>query len=208
MNINLRKNITISFPELKFFLFAVFLNLNLFLSAQQSFDNHQKITLHGDVKIYSSDKYFNEKVVSGYIDEEYNLNGKNVVVFNGINNTVKEKYDLKKNVKAAKEKRNKLAFKEIKKKIDDFEKRKESFDFHHLRGCSSSEDFLSLSRLLKDSATTFYSYHLLKTNCIAENYIIKISLEFLHDSRFHYYNNKSLDYCFSEVFSVRPPPAC
>ncbi|WP_312345803.1 hypothetical protein [Chryseobacterium binzhouense] len=206
LNINSSKNLTISFSGLKLFLFTIFLNFSLFLSAQEGFGSSQEITLHGDVQIYSSDENFNKKVHSKYIYKEYSVNNKEFIVFNSGKNTLKEKYDLKKNVKAAKEKKDKLAFQEVKKKIDDFERRKRSFDFHNLKEYPSSQDYLSLSHLFKDSATTSYSYNLLKISCTAEFYVIKIALDFLHKTDFHYYNNKSLDCCFSEVFSVRPPP--
>lgn len=206
LNTNSSENITIPFPGLKYFLFAVFLNFNLLVNAQEGFGNGQEITLHGDVHIYSSDENFNKKVPSKYIYKEYSLNNKRLIVFNSVNNASKKEYDLKKNVKAAKERKDKLAFQEIKNKIDDFERRKKSFDFHHLKNYPSSEDYLSLSHLLKDSATTTFFYQFLKITCVGEVYVIKIALDFLHKTDFHYYNNKSLDCCFSEVFSVRPPP--
>lgn len=206
LNINLHKNITIPLPGLNFFLFVVFLHFNLFLNAQEVLGNNHGITLYGDAKIYSSDEEFNKKVVSKYIYEEYNSNDTKVLVFNAGSARAKEKYDLKENVKAAKDKKDKLALKEIKKKIDDFEKRKKSFSFHHVKNYPSSEDFFSLSHLIKDSVTASNYSHHSKIDSIVDNYAVKIALDFLYDRNFHYYNNKSLDFCFSQVFSVRPPP--
>ncbi len=84
-------------------------------------------------------------------------------------------------------------------KKEDFENHfKESLPSGHFSSTlKRNSDYINYRTDRKDFSKT----------CFFENLnLVKKTLSHLYTHNFTHYNNKSLDYCFSVVFSVRPPP--
>lgn len=119
------------------------------------------------------------------------------------------KNDFKSDLKKAEVNKKKEALKNVKKEIVEHnnEAKKNSFNSKNLRGVSSSGHFAASTSINKDYVTPSYNHHHLSKIFALQNLnVVNWALDFLHKQKYAYYNNKSLDYCFSEVFSVRPPP--
>lgn len=161
------------------------------------------------VAIYSSDDSFNNQISQNKIilknaDVSFAVfkNSKILVVSTSANHR-----NLAKQAKDFGGKKRKKALKDIQVTIDEYKTRSKLFtknDFSHLPSPtqffsvhSSTKDYI----IPNDSGNSFS-----KINANNKDYSVKIALNYLHTKKITHYNNKSLDYCFSVVFSVRPPP--
>ncbi|MCW3168666.1 hypothetical protein OMO38_09005 [Chryseobacterium sp. 09-1422] len=204
--------------SLKFFFICI---LNFYFSfvteiqAQQT-DPSQNISptsivLKEGVKLFSADETFNEQVLT-----------KQVVLKNSEISLVKNKNreqslsavakktvgkDLESQLKIAELSRRKESFKKIKKEIDRSEQNREAFQGFDFKGFPSQNQFFSSNKVSKDCVSPTHNGHdTSKFYASSEVEVITRALDYLHSQKYRYYNNKSLDFCFSEVFSVRPPP--
>lgn len=161
------------------------------------------------VAIYSSDDSFNNQISQNKIilknaDVSFAVfkNSKILVVSTSANHR-----NLAKQAKDFGGKKRKKVQKDIQITIDEYKTRSKIFiknDFNHLPSPtqfisrhSSTKDYI----IPNDNGSGFS-----KINVNNKDYSVKIALNYLHTQRITYYNSKSLDYCFSVVFSVRPPP--
>lgn len=171
------------------------------------------IVLKDGANLYSADGNFNKQILSNKIilknsDVSYQENeGKgHLLKLIARQSQKEEKKDLKNQLKTAENKRQKEALRQVKKEIEKFEKRVQVFVKHDFNG-TSPDQFFSSTSISKNYVAPGHSNHdFSKFYISADAYVITQALDFLHSQKHIYYNNKSLDFCFSEVFSVRPPP--
>lgn len=173
------------------------------------------ITLKQGAKIFSTDSSFNQQINSDKIivknaDVSTSEMHSNVQILTGRLNKTQKAETLKKTFKSevriAEENRNRETLKKIKKEIADYEKRINPFDSENLR-FPTSQEFTSAIHISRDYVAPSYNHHhFSKIHTSQNQYIIKCALDFLHQQKYIYYNSRSLDHCFTHVFSVRPPP--
>lgn len=188
-------------------------NVNLY--AQQD-GSSQKIArpiivLKGGAKLYSSDNNFNqqvltEKVVLKNSNVSFHDNGSEDQFLKAVSkrDPNEQKRNLKEQLKIAQTKKENEALQKVKEK---HEKKKEAFRKFDFNGFPSPNQFFSSNTISKNYVTPSQNNHNFpKLYVLSDAYIIKQALDFLHSQKYTYYNNKSLDFCFSQVFSVRPPP--
>lgn len=172
------------------------------------------IVLKDGANLYSADDNFNKQILSNKIilknsDVSYQENGgkERLLKLIAKQSQKEEKKDLKNQLKIAENKRQKEALQQVKKEIEKFEKRVKVFVQHDFNGAQPPDQFFSSSSIAKNYVIPSQNTHdFSKFYISADAYVITQALDFLHSQKYTYYNNKSLDFCFSEVFSVRPPP--
>lgn len=213
-NLNFIKSLNY-FPAL---LLILLFSLSSNVYAQKA-NSQQQITpttivLKDGANLYSADDNFNKQILSNKIilknsDVSYQENGgkEHLLKLIAKQSQKEEKKDLKNQLKIAENKRQKETLQQVKKEIEKFEKRVQVFVKHDFNGAPSPNQFFSSSSIAKNyvipsqSTQDFSKFYI-----SADAYVITKALDFLHSQKYTYYNNKSLDFCFSEVFSVRPPP--
>lgn len=172
------------------------------------------IVLKDGANLYSADDNFNKQILNNKIilknsDVSYEENGgkEHLLKLIAKQSKKEEKRDLKNQLKIAENNRQKEALQQVKKEIEKFEKRVQVFVKIDFNGAPSSDQFFSSTSIAKNYVTPSQSSHdFSKFYISADAYVITQALDFLHSQKYTYYNNKSLDFCFSKVFSVRPPP--
>lgn len=212
-NLNFIKGLNYFSALLCIFLFS--LSNNVY--AQET-DSQQQIppvtiVLKDGGRLFSTDDHFNNQILSKKIilknsDVSYQESkGKEHFLQLIAKQPQKEvKEGLQHQLKIAESKRQKETLQKVKKEIEKFEKRIQDFVKHDFNG-TSPDQFFSSTSISKNYVAPSYSTHDFSKFYISENaYVITQALDFLHSQKYTYYNNKSLDFCFSEVFSVRPPP--
>ncbi|WP_267267152.1 hypothetical protein [Chryseobacterium formosus] len=184
--------------------------------AQEGFGNSSvpTISLKGGAAIYSADQNFNKQI------ENQNLrivNAEIIIKKNADDQEILIAGTVKKNISSPEMLHQKLASQEktfqdentkaIKKKIAEYESRKKESNVENIKVFPSSEKFIISSHINRDYVAPSQNQHdLSKINFVQNQYVIKSALDFLHQQKYTFYNNKSLDFCFSQVFYVRPPP--
>ncbi|MCU7618232.1 hypothetical protein NZ698_13565 [Chryseobacterium sp. PBS4-4] len=170
------------------------------------------VVLKNGAKIYSTDEAFNKQISNHVIilknvDPDKGNNTNDKILTESSIKPEEFKKDFKENLQASIQKKQKEELKKIKKEIDKHEVRKKTFVINDLKKNSSSDEFLASTRISKNSVVLEYNnFNFSKTFLAAHINIVKLALDFLHSQKYVYYNNTSLDFCFSTVFSVRPPP--
>lgn len=186
------------------------------VNAQEGFgNNHAAVfVVKGGAEIYSTDKDFNHQVrrdkiilQNGNVTLKKLSGNEDLLVVSSKKPEIESK-DFKSQITKANKKKQLAILKEIKNKITDYESRKKSFNLKNIKVFPSSEEFIASSRINRDYVAPSQNQHdLSKIHSVQNQYVIKSALDFLHQQKYTFYNNKSLDFCFSQVFSVRPPPA-
>lgn len=223
-NINIHvKNLNsrLGLNNLCIYITIIFSFLFSFISAQEGIGiktPQATIVLKQGATIFSKDDSFNKQINSEKVTVK-NANVSTVgILENGKVLTAKPsktqevqtpKKDFKSEFKKAEENKEKEALKKVKKEITNHndEAKKNSFNTKRLL-FPTSEEFTTSTHVNRDYVAPNYHNHEFSKILVSLNqYVIKSSLDFLHEQKYTYYNNKSLDFCFSEVFSTRPPPA-
>jgi len=171
------------------------------------------IVLKDGGRLFSADDHFNKQILSKKIilknsDVFYqeSLGKEHFLQLIAKQSPNVEKKDLQHQLRIAENKTQKEILQKVKKEIEKFEERVQHFVKHDFNG-TSPDQFFSSTTISKNYVAPSYSTHDFSKIYISANaYIITRALDFLHSQKYTYYNNKSLDFCFSEVFSVRPPP--
>lgn len=184
------------------------------VNAQEGFGNHSAVfVVKGGAEIYSTDKDFNHQVRRDKIILQNGnvtlkkLSGNEDLLVVSLKKPEIESKDFKSQIAKANKKKQLAILKEIKNKITDYESRKKSFNLKNIKIFPSSEEFIASSHINRDYVAPSQNQHdLSKIHFVQNQYVIKSALDFLHQQKYTFYNNKSLDFCFSQVFSVRPPP--
>ncbi|REC44030.1 hypothetical protein [Chryseobacterium sp. 5_R23647] len=175
------------------------------------------IVLKQGATIFSTDASFNQQINSDRITVK-NADVSNV----GIQSDAKvltakpekdkevqtPKKDFKSEFKKAEENKNKETLKKVEKEISEHndKAKKNSFNAKSL-WFPTSEQFTVSEHINRDYvAPSHHNHHFSKILASQNQYVVKSALDFLHKQKYIYYNSKSLDYCFTHVFSVRPPP--
>lgn len=169
------------------------------------------ITLSNGVEIHSLDKEFNnqistKKITLKYADVSFVAHKNRKILIASTSRTSKIR-NLAKQAKDFEEIKKKKILQDLQVKIDNYKTKSERFkhdDFNHLP--SPSEFFSSHSSTKNYITPTDSRNSFSKINVNTKDYSVKSILNYLHAQKITYYNNKSLDYCFYIVFSVRPPP--
>lgn len=194
--------------------FLFFFNNNI--NAQEGMGTNQSpvFVVKGGAEIYSTDKDFNNQVNSQKIIlQDANITLKKpttgeVLLIASSKKIERESKDFKSQVAKENKKKELEVLRQIKNKIADYESRKESFSLKSIKVVPSSEEFIASSHINGDYVAPSQNQHdFSKIYSVQNQYVIKSALDFLHQQKYTFYNNKSLDFCFSEFFSVRPPPA-
>ncbi|GEM_PF-2621989 len=193
--------------------FLFFFNNNI--NAQEGIGTFQSpvFVIKGGAEIYSTDKGFNQQVNNNKIIlQDANItikkpNDGETLLIASSKKIERESKDFKSKIAKGNKKKELEVLKEIKNKIADYESRKEFFNLKNIKVFPSSEEFIASSRINIDYVVPNQNQHdLSKINSVQNQYVIKSALDFIHQQKYIFYNNKSLDFCFSQVFSVRPPP--
>ena len=195
-----------------FTLISLLFNPILFAQDSLFFEkkNQVTVTVTNSTYIYSADEAFNKQVLSSKIvlknaDVSYHHSGK-IKILIASSSHHKEKH-FADQVKASAIKKEKERIRALRKKIEEFEKGKEKFKTEQYTQYPSSEKFQAVYYISKDYLAPGYHYDdLSKLAYRDENSLRKLALDYLHAKKYNDYNNKSLNYCFSHIFSVRPPP--
>lgn len=173
------------------------------------------IVLKEGAKIYSQDLYFNKQIDAGKLIVEgenivFTKNKESQKILISSNSSGQKNGDNKmnhqnKNIELLKSKEDqKILAKEIKK----YKTLEKFFDKKKFNTFPSSEEFAAASHVNKYSVAPNYSQNDFSKVTVQQNQnFVKSALDFLHSKKYTYYNSKSLDFCFSQVFSVRPPPS-
>jgi len=210
--INLSRSLTLLLP-LFVLIFSTSLNT---ICAQQhdqaiSIDPTVKFQIGAGAIIYSSDEEFNKqvlskKILSGNIEirQQEKSDPKKVLMITGKvspgqNNKHSQKLSENKLQKGVREKREK----EISKSLQKIKQ----FSVPNHFSTPVSDQFSSYSAGSKNYINPGQSNNPFSNAYILNNaYQIKRALDYLHANQYLNYNNKSIDFCFTEIFSVRPPP--
>lgn len=170
------------------------------------------IVLKDGAKIYSTDEAFNKQVSNNIVVLKnadltpQNKKSTKILEASSAKEEVIEK-DFKQEVKNAAEEKRKKELRKVKKEVEKHEKRKEAFRNFDFEDFPSPSQFLSSNSSSKNYiAPSHNGNDFSKIYTIQKDYSVKRALDYLHAAKYIYYNNKSLDYCFSDIFSVRPPP--
>lgn len=204
--------------SLKFFLICIlnfWFSLNIGFQAQQAGSSHKvsspSIVLQNGAKLFSIDQAFNDQV----LNDKVVLKNSEISVRKNENDerslTAIAKKPLKKDLNSQLHivvlDKQKEILKKVKKEIDRYEENKEGFHGFDFKGFPSPNQFFSANTVSKDYVSPAQSNHnISKLYTLSDAYLITRALDYLHSQKYTYYNNKSLRFCFSEVFSVRPPP--
>lgn len=185
-----------------------------FINAQQT-ENHSNtenatVFLTNGASLYSTDEAFNNSVninkgVSNNAEIAQQYNTRKALNVSSRKEVIKK--DFSNELKNAVNTKQTDEFKKVKQEIENHNERKKSFPQIAFNDLPSTSQFFSGNSVSKNYIAPNYNgndaFRLYVCN---RDYFIKCALNYLHAIQFIYYNNKSLDYCFSQVFSVRPPP--
>ena len=170
------------------------------------------IVLKDGAKIYSTDEAFNKQVNNNIVvlkNADLTPQSKKstkILEASSAKEEVIEK-DFKQEVKNAAEEKRKKELRKVKKEVEKHEKRKEAFLNFDFEDFPSPSQFLSSNSSSKNYiAPSHNGNDFSKIYTIQKDYSVKRALDYLHAAKYILYNNKSLDFCYSQVYSVRPPP--
>lgn len=168
------------------------------------------ISVIGGAQIYSTDATFNKQILK----KEIKISG-SLVSYNRYDQRLsvsnqKKKISTAKNfasqvTELAKKKKEKLS-ERTKYELAQYENRKKEFDNKKINPFSPDHFFSSESSLRNYAVPQIQNHENSKANFAQYFYAVKSALDHLHSHRYVLYNSRSIDFCFSKVFSVRPPP--
>jgi len=200
------------------FIFSFFFG---FASAQEGIGTETPqatIVLKQGATIFSNDDSFNKQINSEKITVKNAIVSTAGILEGGKILTAKPsktqkvqtpKKDFKSELKKAEENKKEEALKKIKKEIANHndEAKENSFNTKRLL-FPTSEEFITSTHVNRDYvAPNYHNHDFSKILVSLSQYVVKSSLDFLHQKKYTYYNNRSLNFCFSAVFSTRPPPS-
>ncbi|MCU7618229.1 hypothetical protein NZ698_13550 [Chryseobacterium sp. PBS4-4] len=196
-------------------LFFIFLCISY--SYAQKSENPNKVeqatvVLKDGAKLFSTDEAFNKQISNNVIVLEnadlvpQNNSTAKVLEANSSKPIILQK-DLKKEVEASAEKKQKEAIKTVDKEIKKHEERKGAFRKFDFTSFPSSSHFLSSNFISKNYLAPSYNENdFSKIQASDKIYSVKSAINYLHALKFTHYNSESLNNHFPSVNSVRPPP--
>lgn len=191
------------FVKLTAFIFILFFQS---LYSQEGLETVPTISLTGNAKVYSTDPDFNGQFLSQENIDYQIINSGKVYVFKSKYKSSGKKI-AKKQSKACFRSTNQASLKKIKQNISDFEQRKKSFNFCNIHDAPFSRELPYSSDFNSSYIAPSGNSNDFSKICVFQyKYLISLVLEYLYVWKYHYFNSRSLEFCFSKVFSVRPPP--
>lgn len=191
----------------------IFLFQSQFLNAQEPLKEEHTDTafifVDRNVVIFSKDESFSKKLRYKEVAlSEEGFEKSHSIVQNSSNKHKQAvQYDLTEEVRLTQEKEAKITLEKVKREIEKFESKNKSSLNKKFYPPQSSDKFSGSKSNTKDYISPKPSNQdVCKQVCFSEPFLVNKALSFLHTQKFFYYNNKSFDDCFSNVFSVRPPP--
>ena len=186
--------------------FCILFLLFNFLYSQEGLGTAPTISLIGDAKIYSVDSDFNSQFMAQKnADYEISSSGKAYVFKPKADPSVKK--IPKRKAKTSVQNIDQASLKRIKKNISDFEQRKKLFVYRNIHGTPFSRELPYSSDSRRNYIVPSTDSNEFSKACIIQySFLIRLILEYCYIWNYHYFNNRSLDCCFSKTFSVRPPP--
>nr|WP_314498527.1 hypothetical protein [uncultured Chryseobacterium sp.] len=172
-------------------------------------DQQVTIFLDNGAEFYSLDNSFNQQIIQKKIVLKNAVvsskNRDNAEILITSVNKCPEKQNLSHQISNFKEQKRRELLKQIKEKINIHEARSRSFAKLNYKNYPSSSRLYSLFFTSRIYITTAHNKFISRRSC-NKDYSINCALDDLHNQQYTFYNNKSLDFCFSEFFFVRPPP--
>ncbi len=218
----MKDNLDFKFTDAKKFSFVkschffrfVFLIILFFFNFSKAQEKGEPISIvvGKGATLYSSDEQFNQqiadkKVVLQNADHHSETNAQNKTVLIATSKNSDGRQNLAQEVKIAEDKKRKDAIRQIKDKIDQYAAKTRTEDLKDYKEVPSSSQFSSSYATSKSYINpTSNANDFSKIHHQLHDYSVKRALDHLHTQGFTFYNNKSLDYCYSQVYSVRPPP--
>lgn len=95
---------------------------------------------------------------------------------------------------------------QTKKRIKDFQKSKIKRSQWEIYSNHTEDSFHEFSGFHKKYISSSEHQYFLDKFFAEKDFAAKENLKFIHQHQYFLYSSKSLDFCFSTVFSVRPPP--
>ncbi|MCU7615486.1 hypothetical protein N0B16_13695 [Chryseobacterium sp. GMJ5] len=203
------------FNIFRIFLVLILLLCQSFVFAQDSITNAKKeqpnIVMTNGAYIYSTDENFNKQILNNEVNLKngeltYHQSDKNSkVIIKSVADAANKKEPFQNQFKNTVKKKKKET-NSIDKRIKEFEKQKKDFQSQQFNPDPFTGKFLAGHQIFKDYITPPYHHDYSKMVNRYHRILITLALDYLHSQKYIQYNNKSLDHCFSKVFSVRPPP--
>lgn len=193
----------------------IFFLFHSFVSAQDSTGQAKRqsasIVFSKGAYIYSTDENFNKQILSNKIvlenaEVSHDSGKNNKILIKSTSDSIHKKKQFPDQLQNAVKKKRKEAQNTINKKIKEFEEKKKLFQSQQFNPAPFTGKFLAGHQIFKDYITPPYHYDYSKMGNRYHRILITLALDYLHAQKYIHYNNKSLDHCFSKVFSVRPPP--
>lgn len=196
---------------IKFFILFLF-QINFFSAQENRKDslNDAFIYVEKNVQIFSSDDIFSKQLKNAAISNEQKIKicpslqkseslnkSEQVEIETGLKN---------KNLVFKNEVVTKQEEKETLEKINEFQKRKKNISQSKMFANHSKGSFKAYTGLDKTSIFPTVHHYFLGKFFAIKDFAAKENLKFIHSQEYVFYNSRSLDFCFSTVFSVRPPP--
>lgn len=213
LNFNKGLNLLRIFPVLLFSLFSSSLYAQEDNGTQKEAEP-PLVTIQG-ATIYSADASFNQQLLSDKVvvkEGEAKIvmagrGGKKVLIVKASVEKEVSPKDMLAQLKKAKAEKEQKILDAVKKEIAHFENEKKEFQFEDYDFLPVSEQFLAVGHSVADYVLpSTHSHDFSNAEQTPSQDLKKKSLDYLHSKKYISYNSRSLDFCFSEVFSVRPPP--
>ncbi|WP_128414245.1 hypothetical protein [Chryseobacterium sp. Leaf394] len=196
-----------------FFCTILFISFS-FLHSQQSSDKAASptiVTVRG-AGIYSEDAGFNKQIISENVtvknsDYSYSISksGKRYLQITA-QQSFKRKQNQNQDVRIAKKGKEKPTREH--KKLTNLKKTAKGLRIIHLYHLPVQERFFPSDPFSANyTVPSQNSIDQFKLEMPEEQKLVKKSLDHLHSQKYRYYNSRSFDFCFSTVYSVRPPPS-
>lgn len=185
-----------------------------FLSAQVEISTSSAvISVSGDSKIYSADESFNQqlrqgafKVKNAHVSAQNVLRKEHLVIVHKKSPKFNHA-DLASQMKAAKTNKRSETLKKVQKQIASNKAFKNRSHAHHILSHPPASKFSTNQKAGKHYVHERNHQHDQNETSAGEKYHSVIrALDYLHSQKFYAYNNRSFAFCYSRVFSVRPPP--
>ena len=180
---------------------------------QKNKSKQGSITVAEGAQIYSADPGFNSQI------SQKNINIEGSVVSykddDGIQKLIVTNKKIKRNqeknfasqVKESIKKKKEESLKKIKKELAQYEKQRANYQPDKIDSpCSSGHSFNVQYHFQDCAVPSVSSNYLPKIFTSQYSYAVKLALDYLHSQKYTFYNNRSFNHYFFEVFSVRPPP--
>lgn len=206
-----------NFNGFRLFLILISFLCHSFFFAQDSTDHGKRlkasIFLAKGAYIYSAEENFNKQILNNSIrlkDADFSYNGGKIgkILIKSTANTTNKEEPFTDQLQIAIKKKEGEDLITIDERIQISETQKKLIHSQQFNQHPSSGQFLTIYQGVKDYIAPGCHYdELSKIANENPNLLITLALDHLHSQKYFQYNNKSLNFCFSLVFCVRPPPS-